>query len=228
MIWNPVAQRNHKFRLSFITLTIAHPEPLETTVTHPALKVFLQHFKTPPAKKAISEQMKSYIWKCELQERGQIHYHITTNAFLHYWEIRRVWNGIQFRRGWIEDYLKKTGKTDPNSTDVHSVYKVRDIGAYLSKYLSKRQVRDVSEYGFPELVYEPTLAGKVWDCSNDLKIKRFSDEMDTETEERIRSGISCGKAKRLSFPRCEIFHTKEPQQLLSEPAKKAYENWKKA
>lgn len=29
------------------------------------------------------------------------------------------------------------GHTDPNSTDVHAVYKVKNIAAYISKYMSK-------------------------------------------------------------------------------------------
>lgn len=226
-VLNTVTGKLMDFRLNFITLTVAKKELISAKEGHKALKVFLQHFKQPPAKKAISEQLKSYLWKCELQERGQIHYHITTNSFLHLNHIRRVWNGIQFRRGWLEDYRKEHGHTDANSTDVHAVYKVKDIQAYLSKYLMKTGAKDMSEMGFPCTVFMPRIDGKVWDCSNDLKIKRFSDEMDSGTEMLIRDGLSTGDIRQLSFPRCEVFCTNQPTKFLSIQSFNQYLNWKK-
>lgn len=215
------------FRLNFVTLTVSAHRNIEAKEGHAALKVFLQHFKQPPTKKAISEQLKSYLWKCELQERGQIHYHLTTNSFLHHGHIRRVWNGIQFRRGWLEDFKASQGHTNANSTDVHAVYKVRDIQAYLSKYLSKSGKKDVSEYGFPVLEYVPTINGKIWDCSNDLKIKRFADEMDSGTEVLLRDGLSTGDIRQISFPRCEVFCTDRPTNYLSIKTFNDYQGWKK-
>lgn len=45
---------------------------------------------------------------------------------------------------------------DPNSTDVHAVYKVKDIAAYLAKYMSK------SEEG------RRKIKGRLWGCSYNL------------------------------------------------------------
>lgn len=225
IIFNTASQTENLFRLSFITLTISKHSPVSAKESHKALKVFLQHFKAPPRRKAISEQLKSYLWKCELQARGQIHYHVTANSFLHWAEIRRVWNGIQDRRGWLEDYRQAYGKSDPNSTDVHAVYKVKDIQAYLSKYLSKTGKKDVSEYGFGVPVFEPKIDGKVWDCSNDLKRKRFAIELDYDTEDRITEGISHREIKQLSFDRCEVFCTDAPTRYLSNSALTGYRNW---
>lgn len=226
-IVNTATGKQMQFRLNFVTLTISAHKPISAKEGHKALKVFLQHFKAVPSKKSVSEQLGSYIWKAELQERGQLHYHITTNSFLHHGHIRRVWNGIQFRRGWLEDFKQSQGHTNANSTDVHAVYKVRDIQAYLSKYLSKTGKKDVSEYGFPVLCYEPKIEGKVWDCSNDLKIKRFADEMDSDTEDRIRDGVASGDIRQISFPKCEVFCTDRPTAYLSNPVFKEYQLWKK-
>lgn len=226
-IMNTATGQPNKFRLNFITLTIAQSKPVPTKEGHAGLKVFLQHFKAKPSKRAISEQLQSYIWKCELQERGQLHYHITTNRFLHWAEIQRIWNGIQFRRGWLNDFIAEHGHSNPNSTDVHAVYKVRDIQAYLSKYMSKTGRKDMSEYGYPQTIFEPSIDGKVWDCSNDLKVKRFSAELDTDTENKIRAGIKFQTVRAVDFERCKVFCTDNPSGLLSTHIKNQWEAWKK-
>jgi len=225
-IFNTVSKKQNQFRLSFITLTISQHKPVEAKEGHKALKVFLQHFKAKPSRKAISEQLTSYIWKCELQKRGQLHYHITANRFLHLGEIRRVWNGIQDRRGWLEDYRKEFNSSDPNSTDVHAVYKVRDIQAYLSKYLAKSGKVDVSEYGFPVPIFEPNINGKVWDCSQDLKRKRFALEMDYDTEERINEGIRHGEIRQVTLEKCEVFNTDSPLRYVSDRYFAEYQKWR--
>ena len=226
-VLNTVTGNWMDFRLNFVTLTVSAKQCVDAKESHAALKVFLQHFKQIPRKKAVSEQLRSYLWKCELQERGQIHYHLTTNSFMHLGHIRRVWNGIQFRRGWLDDYKAEHGHTDANSTDVHAVYKVRDIQAYLSKYLSKSGRKDVSEAGFPCATYLPCINGKIWDCSNDLKISRFADEMDSATDGLIRDGLARGEVRQLSFPRCEVFCTDRPTDYLSIPQFTDYQNWRK-
>lgn len=53
-------------------------------------------------------------------------------------------------------YGTERGWKDPNSTDVHSVFKVKDLAAYLAKYMSKKEEdrRQVS--------------GRLWSCSYNL------------------------------------------------------------
>lgn len=225
-VFNPVIGQKVNFRLSFITLTFSSSVCVSAAVGHQALKVFLQHFKRPAARKAVSERLTSYLWKAELQERGQLHYHITTNSWLHWAEIQRVWNGIQCSRGLLDDFKRRHGHTNPNSTDVHSVYKVRDIQAYLGKYLSKTGKKDVSEYGFGVPVYVPSIGGKVWDCSNDLKVRRFSDELSSETEANILDAISRGKAFLKRLDRCTMVQTEAPSLLLSNQSHQSYLSWK--
>lgn len=54
---------------------------------------------------------------------------------------------------------KKCNWTNPNTTDVHSVHKVKDIGAYLAKYFEKE------EEGRRRIL------GRVWSCSYSLSSK---------------------------------------------------------
>lgn len=226
-VWNPVCNAFVNFRLSFITLTIPSSTPVAGSEGHEALRMWLQHFRRQPAKKAISEQLSSYVWKAELQERGQLHYHVTANRFLHWAEIQRVWNGLMDRRGWLEEFRTAHGHSNPNSTDVHSVYKVRDIQAYLGKYLSKTGARDVSEYGFQVPIFRPSIGAKVWGCSEDLKCARFSEMLDSETDEALRAAVGGGggRLKKLDF--CDIVEVRDPAALLSNDLRKRYEAWRR-
>ena len=224
-IYNPVVEAFHDFRLSFITLTISANERVSGKDGREALKVFIQHFRRKPSAKSKSEQLTSYLWKAELQERGQLHYHITANRFLHYVEIQGVWNGIQKNRGWLDDFYKKEGRYNANSTDVHAVYKVQDIQAYLSKYLAKQQFKDLSECGHLSPQYQETIGGKVWDCSQDLKIPRFSSELDSETDLRLWQIAKSDPDKKRKFDRCTFIEC-NPAAILSKSILQSYEQWK--
>lgn len=230
-IHNPVTGRRQKFQLSFITLTVSAHDPVPTKEAHAALKIWLQHFKRPWHKRRMSEQIKSYLWKAELQERDQIHYHITTSSFLHLAEIRRVWNDIQKARGWTQDYFKLKGHHDPNSTDVHSVRNIKDVQRYLSKYLSKQQYRPAPtnpEAGFPALLVPVTLDGKVWGCSEDLKgKKRFTEKLDADTWDNMCEAYGNGALKEHKTEHAKFYKTSAPTNLLSFSHFQNYISWKK-
>lgn len=231
-IHNPVTDKKQKFKLSFITLTISRAEPVEAREGHKALKVFLQHFKKPWSKRKISEPMKSYLWKAELQERGQLHYHLTTNVFLHFAEIRRVWNDIQHSRGWLDDYHAAFKKWDANSTDVHAVHKIKDIGRYLTKYLCKQEFK-VSpanpEAGYPALMEPIRLNAKVWGCSEDLKgAKRFDAVMDMMTWATIVDAYGSGNLKVVHCENSKFIDHPNPTNLLSPSQLNQYNQWKKS
>jgi hypothetical protein len=48
------------------------------------------------------------------------------------------------------------GHSDPNSTDVHAVYKVKDLAAYVAKYLSKSDTSSAA------------ITGRIWGCNQEL------------------------------------------------------------
>jgi hypothetical protein len=228
-IFNPIIQRQQQFQLSFITLTIPQAEPVPASEGHKALKIWLQHFKRPWHKKKMSEQIKSYIWKAELQERKQLHYHVLTNSFLHYGEIRRIWNDCMRSREWLG------GHKDPNSTDVHSIYKIKDVRRYLSKYIAKQQFQESPanpEAGFPCLQVPVVLDAKVWGCSKDLEgKKRFSAEMDRDTWHYMQYGKEQGHLSEFDAEHCKFYDVKGAQfgteDFLSINNFKSYQAWKK-
>lgn len=161
--------------------------------------------------------MRSYVWKAELQQRGQIHYHITCDAFVVHTAIRDKWNDLQLKSGLLDEYRSKRGHVNPNSTDIHSVKKIKNIESYLVKYMSKTGTRTkalnrwIEKFGkkasegknyttLPKNYFKHILnartQGKVWDCSKNLKeAKYYTTPLVYDMERIITVLESSGKAK---------------------------------
>lgn len=151
-IENPITKRNELFTINFITLTIPDTDKLVDAKS--GYKLLLAPFIRVMR---LKYGLTSYIWKAELQKRKQLHYHITTNTWIHHTAIREEWNYIIAKNGLMNSYKAKYPNRSPNSTDVHKIYKINDIASYLSKYISKEDKEG------------DKLNSKVWDCSLDLK-----------------------------------------------------------
>lgn len=162
-ITNQITNRQELHTLSFITLTIPGKEKhLSASEGH---KLLLAPWLLKMKRKA---GLTTYIWKAEFQKNGQLHYHITTPAWIPYTLIKEEWNNLLSKNELLVNWFKEHPEKFPNSTDVHKVYKVQNIGAYLMKYLSKSEQNKET-------------TGKVWDCSMNLKCnKNFSVTMDSK------------------------------------------------
>ena len=150
-----IYSKNHKktfsFKVSFITLTL--PDTLEP-VTNKDFQTKLLNPFLVYCRKYLG--LKNYVWKLELQKNGKIHAHLTTDCFIYWRDLRKHWNRLLFRNGYISEFARSFGHYNPNSTDVHSVQKVRNLGAYLAKYLSKNTEG------------QTTIKGRIWGCSYEL------------------------------------------------------------
>lgn len=108
-----------------------------------------------------------FLWKAESQENRNIHFHILVNGFIPWQEVRSIWNGILDKLGYIDLFQKKHGHRNPNSTDIHGLYKdktgknIGNIGAYLAKYMSKNEG------------LKRGIDGRIWGCSDNLKKVEF-------------------------------------------------------
>ena len=208
MIWNPVVNCSHPFRLGFVTLTISDTGRMLTA------KEGHSELLAPWLRTMRRRGIGNYIWKAELQERGQLHYHVTVDEFLHWQVIRNEWNKLQKKAGLLDGFARKQGHFNPNSTDVHAVRNIKNFEAYLAKYLAKSdQNQDATK-------------GKVWDCSKELKRERFSGGIDYETNINIANAIAKGaKVKRLEH--CSILVYKNHKSLISPALSTSYDDWKK-
>lgn len=121
------------FLVNFITLTL----PAQQMHSDNEIKkVCLNNFLTVARKNGL----KNYVWRAEAQpQTGNIHFHITTDHFIHYNSIRKWWNQSVNLLGYLELFKAKFHHDNPNSTDVHSVKHIRKLASYLSKYLGKNK-----------------------------------------------------------------------------------------
>jgi hypothetical protein len=151
-IYNPITETQQPFRLSFITLTIPElqEQPNGKETYQNLLKPWLRRMKE-------KHKLNNYIWKGELQKRGNIHYHITADTFIAFYHIRDEWNYLLRKHNLMNSYHKQKGDYNPNSTDVHAVQNIKDMAAYLCKYISKSYQNETS------------LGGKIWGQSEGLQ-----------------------------------------------------------
>jgi hypothetical protein len=157
---NYALNKTFKFRINFITLTLSAPQG---AISDKQIKATLLSNFLDRAKKKWG--MDTYVWRAEKQKNTNIHFHITTDVYIHYADLCRVWNECQELLGFITDFRRRTGSYQPNSTDVHSVKDIKNLAAYLVKYMSKGE-KDAQ-----------LIDGKVWGCSRNLnKPKRYEIE----------------------------------------------------
>lgn len=150
-VYHKEMDRWFKFKVNFITLTLPdtaqtiNDEDFKTKLVGPFLAYMRKYYK-----------LNHYVWKLEFQGNGKLHLHLVTDTFIHWQKIRKSWNTILGHNNYLTDFYKKFGHADPNSTDVHSVKKIRDLAGYLCKYMSK-QSADLAK-----------VKGRIWGCSEAL------------------------------------------------------------
>ena len=83
--------------------------------------------------------LKNYIWKAEVQQNGNLHYHLLQDTYIPHKELRTIWNGCQNKLGYVDEFARTHLHADPNSSDIHGLRKVRNVEAYVSKYMSKSE-----------------------------------------------------------------------------------------
>lgn len=217
---NPATGKRFLFQLAFVTLTVSDQQirkPKE--VYKECLTKFIRW---------LNYQKVTWIWKAEFQERQQVHFHIIINKVIHYQDVQNAWNNIQRKAGYLDSYAKANGHFKPNSTDIHNVSNVRDIEAYLVKYLVKNSANNPQGSTAQSTPTQPTTnkdyqIAKTWDCSKALgSIKPFQSEDDSNIWNEA------GKyGNQKSLDQCGIVTNVKPESYLSASQLKKYRKWKK-
>lgn len=117
----------YTFRLNFITLTL-HAKQLGTD--REVLKNILEPFLRICRNKYSGFL---YVWKAEVQDNGNLHFHLNTNVFITHTWLRKTWNDLQRKSGVVADCVI----SEPNSTDVKAVLNTKELASYMAKYISK-------------------------------------------------------------------------------------------
>lgn len=181
-VYNPKFNSSYKFKVSFITLTL----PSKQVHTDKVIKAQLLNQFLIEAKKRWS--LINYVWKSEKQGNGNIHFHILCDIFIPHWELRQVWNRIVNKLGYVDNYRAQHHKSNPNSTDIHSLYKVKNVYNYITKYMTKPEHKRHNtikasllpvrylytkgtasvSIGAKKFLNKESGAGRIWSCSYSL------------------------------------------------------------
>lgn len=132
-VFNKTENKNFYFKINFITLTL--PDTKEPILSTDLQKKLLNPFLTYMRK---YHGLKNYVWRLEFQANGKLHVHLTSDTFLHHVTIRETWNRLLEKNDYLELFYNKNGHMNPNSTDVHATKKIKNMAAYLAKYMSKK------------------------------------------------------------------------------------------
>lgn len=139
------------FKVNFITLTL--PDTAKEISNYDFKTKLLNPWLTYMRKYL---GLKNYVWKIEFQKNGKLHLHISTDTFIHHARVRSSWNSLLGKNNYLVDFYKKFGHANPNSTDIHSVRKIRNLGAYLAKYMSKKMSDN------------KIFKGRIWGCNFEI------------------------------------------------------------
>lgn len=116
------------FKVNFVTLTLQSAQVHSDRVIHNKIfREFIRAWKR-------QDNNLLYVWKAEAQANGNIHYHLLTNSFIHWRDLRNMWNYYCNKLG----YCDRSNSADPNSTDIHSVKSLKNIASYCIKYMTKK------------------------------------------------------------------------------------------
>jgi hypothetical protein len=155
-----------RWRLNFIHLTL----PVQGTRSDKLIKKILNKFFLYAYRKT---GLRSYVWKAEPQQRGEIHFHITSDCFIWKNTLQNIWNGC------LRSYGLLGNHENPPSTRVHPTSNIKLLTAYLVKYMTKNDP------------HRRTIQGRLWGCSRNLsQAKNFHITFDENQLSAEMSGLN--------------------------------------
>lgn len=201
LIFNEVSKSYQKFQLSFITLTISCSKLVTPAEGY-------KNLLAPFLRKMRTLGHVSYVWKGEFQKRGQPHWHITSNAFIHHTWVRNTWNNLQSKHGYLDEYYQQHGHHGAPSTEIRSVKNLARVDMYLAKYISKEDKNG-------------TWQGKIWGCSDNLrKGHQFSFSTTFLDDDLISKGIETNTVKIKRFDTFSVTTMENPKLVLTDERRK--------
>lgn len=165
LIYRPDKKLPIQFTINFITLTLpAEQFPLTDSAVHETIFIpWLEYAKR-------RFRLSSYVWKCERQKNGNLHYHLLSNCWIDKNELSKTWNYHCEKLGLITKFKTKHQHENPPSTQVQAVQNSSEVQRYIRKYVGKKIGNNSKQLGL--LDEERLLKGvKCWDASKNLKTK---------------------------------------------------------
>ena len=163
-------------KLSMLTLTL--PSKMQHSpqfITENCLTKFLNLIRS-------YYKIKNYIWKLELQQNGNVHYHIITDAELDYNSLKKIWNKIINKFGYVDEYSKNSLKLGERKYIEKRLEEMRKYKKYklLNESNLIKEIKEVWRYQKSINFSEP----------NTINIKRIS--LNSNIENYIAKYVSKG------------------------------------
>ncbi len=176
----------YQFKVNFVTLTLcARQAHSDQFIKKHLLQPFLDYGRKV-------WKIDNYVWRAEPQKNGNIHFHLVTDVYIPWNELRNEWNKLQAKLGYVRRFQARHGHKTPNGTDIHSVRKVRNLSIYLAEYFAKDSpVR--------------AIAGKQWGLSYKLsRLKSATDVRYSDIEDELRElfRLHGNKIRKSDFHTC--------------------------
>lgn len=190
------------WRVNFITLTI----PAQGDTTDKQCKRLMNEFFKWAR---YNHGMTNYVWRAEAQARGVIHFHIVSDCYIHYTNVRFTWNKLLQKAGLLN------GHEAPNSTDIHAVLEkeVKNVKAYIVDYMIKK---DTNADG----TTKRSINGRLWGCSKALSVagKNYQQLDEHEAEIVHKAFVKAEwEVKQIENTNCYIYmprRNQNPYRLL--------------
>jgi hypothetical protein len=172
-----ISLEKDKKKLVFITLTLSSTQfTSDLEVKKQLLKPFIRFLRE-------KKGCRNWLYKCERQKNGRIHFHIIIDKYIEKKEIRETWNNLQAKEGYLAEYQAKYGKLEAPSTEIKLVRNQAQCERYIAKYIAKDD-EDV------------TIQGAVWSSSVSVATLDFFSFAETEeVNEAINEACVSGKLK---------------------------------
>jgi hypothetical protein len=124
-------------------------------------------------------KLRTY-WNKLLEKEGVLHHYREKHTgckfeqYLHWYPTNDFVDVAKSYERWCIG--NKTNWSDPNTTDVHAVLKIKDLPAYISKYMAKELNSAIMVKGLCALA-TPRSTSRMWGCSVALS-RKFKDSIE--------------------------------------------------
>lgn len=158
-------------------------------------------------------------WNACLKETGLVNRYTEKHENLTFREYLKLYPTTQRTtreaRWKSYQYGRSTRWEQPNSTDVHAIWKIKNLTSYFVKYMSKTHKEG-----------ETPIQGKIWDCSSNLKTKiNCSTFFQGMAEENFNYLASKEDIERIDDPMFTILFV-PPEKWETYICKELREKWK--
>jgi hypothetical protein len=196
-VYSKAEKSTFVFKLNFITLTLTEAQKHSDDYLKINLLVPFVQWLTK------TQGAFMWLWKCESQANGNIHFHITTHQFVHWKSVRAKWNYLLQKNGYVKMFQDGTNDKGDAATQIKAAKNAKQVGSYLAKYIGKSDKWKVKPKNLkymklsthkekfrcsnvlitsPGSPFKRQINGRLWACSNNIaNINCFISQIESDS-----------------------------------------------